>query len=62
MTTEHEKHNEGKGPWGYLCLIEGTGVNRKDTEKDLEKDTEKDTEQSKSSGASGYLCMFQQLF
>jgi len=35
-----------------LCLIEGTGVNRKDTEKDTEKDIEKDTEQPKSSSAS----------
>ena len=26
-------------PW-YVCLKEGTGVNRKDTEKDMEKDTE----------------------
>ena len=35
-----------------MRVIEGTGVNRKDTEKDTEKDTGKDTEQPKSSSAS----------
>ena len=35
-----------------VCVKEGTGVNRKDTEKDTEKYTENDTEQPKSSSAS----------